>query len=184
MLSEDRIKELIKDYYKNIYAFCLTQLEDADDAHDAVQSVFTLMIERADKLEDNHMKAWLFEVAARSVRNILRQRKRRAKFISFEESYDDIILLEDSSFDFERDSVSEKEILAEKEIILAELSDKERELYQLIYNDKLKQKEISQVLGISLKAVSVRSYRLREKIKKLAQAAFSALLMLIFNFGC
>ena len=46
----------------------------------------------------------------------------------------------------------------------------------------LKIKDVAEKLGISLKAVSVRSFRLRKKIKKLAEAVFSAILMLFMNF--
>lgn len=183
MLSEERIKELIKDYYKSIYGFCLSQLENIDDAQDATQNAFSLLIERADKLEDRYMRAWLFEVASREVFNIRRQRKYKARFFSFEENYDKIVTLEDTGFSLENESVSEESIIDKKEKILGDLSDSEKKLYKMIYIDNLKQREVAEKLGISLKAVSVRSFRLREKIKKLAEAAFSAILMLFMNFA-
>ena len=90
--------------------------------------------------------------------------------------------LEDTGFSLENESVSEESIIDIKEKILGDLSDSEKKLYKMIYMDNLKQREVAEKLGISLKAVSVRSFRLRKKIKKLAEAVFSAILMLFMNF--
>ncbi|MGN1102238.1 MAG: sigma factor-like helix-turn-helix DNA-binding protein, partial [Huintestinicola sp.] len=93
------------------------------------------------------------------------------------------VTLEDTGFSLENESVSEESIIDKKEKILGDLSDSEKKLYKMIYIDNLKQRDVAEKLGISLKAVSVRSFRLREKIKKLTEAAFSAILMLFMNFA-
>ena len=108
--------------------------------------------------EVDHPRAWLY----RSVRNLAFNHLRDQKPES--ELKEDTATAEDNP---PADVLGRNEAIGTMRLLLAEMSDEDRTLIRLKYNDDLKYQEISQRTGLSVSNVG---YRLHHVLKGLADA--------------
>lgn len=180
LIDESRIVEIIKEHYHVIYSFCFSQLKNEADSKDVTQDVFILMTEKAYKLHDNNLRAWLFEVASRKIKLKFRERAKYSGCVYFDDDTCEIPDCVNDVYFFEKEEeLDDKQILEMKEEILSRLTPDEQIMYHDVYVNKMQYSEIAQKLGISEKAANVRSFRLKQKIKKMVKAAFLTLLLLL-----
>lgn len=78
-------------------------------------------------------------------------------------------------------NVSDEEILKQKEFVLKSLSQRDRELYKKIYEEKKTYKEIAKELNIPEKAVGSRAFRLRKKIRNRVNFTFTSIGQIIIR---
>ena len=180
LINKSEVNGIANRYYDDIYRFCLYKLRNPDDAMDVTQEVFLLFQQKGHDLVNNHIRAWLFSVADKKIKDEYKHRKSNLRLIHFDDMaiHGDELLTELD----ETNIVSDEEIELSKTKILAMLSLEEQKLFKLIYQDKLKYNEIARLLNISEKAVNVRAFRMRSKIAKLAQTAFIIILIVLTNF--
>lgn len=182
LIDESRIVELMKEHYQIIYLYCLSLLRNEADAKDVTQDVFELFMEKAEMLEDNNIRSWLFEVASRKVKRVFRERQKQIRVVHFEDDTCEIPeLVDELQLLTENEPVEEEEIVKKKDEILNSLKPHERELYSYVYEEKLQYAQIAQKMGLSEKAVNVRSFRLKQKIKEMVKTAFLTVLLLILS---
>ena len=75
------------------------------------------------------------------------------------------------------------EVIEEKKkSILDSLTEKELELFEMVYTKHMEYKELAKAFDISEHAVRARVYRLRLKIKERAAFIFMAILLLFMRF--
>ncbi len=181
LIDESRIVDIIKEHYHIIYSFCFSQLKSEADAKDVTQDVFFLMMEKSEKLNDNNLRAWLFEVASKKIKVKFRELAKYSGCIYFDDDTCEVPDCVTDVYFFEKEEeLDDEKILEMKEDILSRLTPDEQEIYNDFYVKKMQYSEIAQKLGISEKAANVRSFRLKQKIKKMVKAIFSPLLLLIF----
>jgi len=150
-----------------------------EDAADMTQEVFLLFQEKAGELHDENIRSWLISTAEKKIYRAYRRNLREGTLAYIEELPPDSEALM-SELD-EMNTISDEEVEAAKTHLLSKLSPEEQKLFKLIYQDKLKCREISALYGVSEKTINVRAFRLRSKILKMTRVAFILLLILITN---
>ncbi len=176
MISEDRIKQICDLYYRDVYRYCFSYVHNVEDAKDITQETFAFLIERASKLQDDNIKAWLYSVALIKIKQHNTTQSANNQHISFDDGDSWLLYDEDEIYTIE-DIISKhiydtERIQAEKQKILDSLSESERALYEEAYVKKKKYKEIAKEKGVSNKTINVQTFRLRNKIKAIVKTIF------------
>jgi len=164
--------ELIRPYERTVFALAFSVLKNQADAEDSAQEAFLKAFKYLPQLRSaGTFKSWLFQIAVNEAR--LRRRKEHAHL--FESLDGDRDEFDESDF-MPRQVVDWKEIpsetLARKEIrkhlydALLELPDKYREVFLLRDMQNLNEKEVAEVLKISLSAVKARLHRARLQLRE------------------
>ena len=182
MITAEHSKEIAEAYYEDILKFCSSQLNNEEDARDITQEVFLLFQKKFRELNDTNIKAWLLNVAQKKIFEKFREIKKNTKNISLNENTD---FSKDASFVKQIDDfiyISDEEIEKEKFKIIEKLTPKERELFKMIYIERLKYVEIAERMGTTENAIAIRAVRLKQKIKKMAAVAFAVILLIVFFF--
>lgn len=175
MIDKIKAEIIAKKYYKDIYSYCLSNLNcNEDDASEVTQKVFLLFQEKCEGLEDGNIRGWLYRVAKNKIKEQFREVKKEELYVPLEE--DMLSMDEDEAYRTldEAFNLKDEEIEKYKDIVLKTLTKKEQELYRKIYIEKKKHKEIAEELNITENAVSVRAYRLNNKIKTTVKLMFTS----------
>ena len=182
MIDKKTAEAIAVKYYNDVYRYCLSHLSYNENvAGDITQEVFLLFQQKREKLEDTNIKGWLIRTAENKVLEHFRSIKKDSILIDIEDkgiSYtvDDAFSLFDECF-----LLSDEEIKKHKAIVLKSLTKKEQELYTKIYIEKKKYKEIAEELNTTEKAINLRAFRLRKKIKTLAKLMLTSVGQLIIK---
>lgn len=151
-MTDQEYVRLFKLYGNDIYRFVLSSCRNISDAEDITQNVFIKLLDREEPFtDDNHVKRWLFTVAANECRNIFRS------FWRSRVSYMEDGCLEEKAF-------SQKEHSELYEAV-RQLPQKYRTLVHLYYYEGYSIKEISDILGLKESTVQTRLMRGRRRLK-------------------
>ncbi len=181
LISFERAAKIANLYYDDIYHLCLSRLCKEDDASDVTQEVFLFFQEHCDELDDQFIRAWLYAVADKKIKEQFRAIAKREKELIFgtvfgsHESTDIVYEME------EENKITPEVIEEKKESILSSLSEKELELFEKVYIKHMKYAELAKSMNISENAVTIRVCRLKLKIKERASFIFMALLLLFMK---
>ena len=158
--SKQRFERLFKDSYPLMYRMAFSMVENADDAKDAVNQVFTQMWKGKPKVSDDSVRGYLLAATRNQCLHILRQRQLRREM---EEQ-----LQRDES---ERQDEERQELLRElQQIIDDNLTEQDKRVLELHYNEEMTYAETATVLGISTAAVNKHITRSLAKIRKTLKA--------------
>lgn len=170
MLDKKTINAIAVKYYDDVYRYCFSHLHCSKTAaEDLTQEVFLLLQQKSEKLEDKNIKSWLFKTSENKSYEYYRAVKKDSVLVDLDNdafSYDEneaFILFEECF------PLSDEQIDKYKDIVLKSLTKKEQELYNKIYVEKKKYKEIAEELNTTEKAINLRAFRLRKKITTLAK---------------
>lgn len=159
--SKQRFERLFKDSYPHMYRMAFSMVEDADDAKDAVHQVFTLLWKGKPQIIDNSVKGYLLAATRNQSLHILRQRQLRRQM------EDELLRQTEASQNEERE-----ELLRElQQVIDDNLTEQDRRVLQLHYDEELTYQDTATVLGISASAVNKHITRSLEKIRKTLRIA-------------
>lgn len=182
LISFERATEIANLYYNDIYHLCLSRLKKEENAADVTQEVFLFFQEKYNELEDDYIKAWLYKVADNKIKEQFRAIAKREKELIYgtvfgSQTSTDIL------YEMEEDNkVTPEELEQKKKSILSSLSEKELELFEMVYTKQMEYKELAKAFNVSEHAVRARVYRLRLKIKEKAAFIFMAILLLFMRF--
>ena len=158
--SKQWFERLFKDSYPLMYRMAFSIVENADDAKDAVNQVFTQMWKGKPKVSDDSVKGYLLAATRNQCLHILRQRQLRRQM---EET-----LQRDES---ERQDDERQELLRElQQIIDDNLTEQDKRVLELHYDEDMTYAETATVLGISTAAVNKHITRSLAKIRKTLKA--------------
>lgn len=155
--------ELFHTYYKSLINFCISQGVHAENADDIVSEAFTRAWTKAEQflmLEPIQQKAWLYS----AVVNIIKENKAKAPPTPFSEieNIENFIKDNNDLISFK----SEEDFYGYAEQVYDELeTDKERELFTLIFDERIDYEILSQKYGTSQGNVRVMVSRLRKKLR-------------------
>ena len=159
--SKQWFERLFKDSYPLMYRMAFSMVENADDAKDAVNQVFTQMWKGKPNVSDDNVKGYLLAATRNQCLHILRQRQLRRQM---EES-----LQCDES---ERQDEERQELLRElQQIINDNLTEQDKRVLELHYDEEMTYAETATVLGISTAAVNKHITRSLAKIRKTLKIA-------------
>ena len=158
--SKQRFERLFKDSYPLMYRMAFSMVENADDAKDAVNQVFTQMWKGKPKVSDDSVRGYLLAATRNQCLHILRQRQLRRQM---EEA-----LQSDES---ERQDEEREELMRKLQRIIDDnLTEQDKRVLQLHYDEEMTYAETATVLGISTAAVNKHITRSLAKIRKTLKA--------------
>lgn len=169
MLSQSELQELVELHYRKIYAFCLSQIKDSDDAKDITQDVFVMLCERTDELENENLRAWLYGVAAKKIFSYKRNKQKQGNIVEISDMVCSVGSFEEF-FDSDGNYMDDDAIISKAAEIIDKLSEKDKLLYKRVYIDKAPYSELRDEMGVSGKVLSAKIFHLRERIKKIIAA--------------
>lgn len=169
---EDTYKALFRRYYAGLL-FYATRLVGEDDAEDIVQDVFVEIWRRQDSVEfGEQIQAFLYRSIYTKAINLLKH-----KAVAENYSAAEIEFYQKRTEYYQPDHsevikrIENRKLRSEIRQAIDELPDKCKEVFKLSYLHDMKNKDIADVMGISLRTVEAHMYKalkiLREKLSYL-----------------
>ena len=154
--SKQWFERLFKEDYPHMYRMAFSMVENVDDAKDAVHQVFTQMWKGKPKVNEESVRGYLLAATRNQCLHILRQRELRRQ------------MEEELQMAAEMSSNEEHEELMRElqQVIDENLTEQDRRVLQLHYDEEMTYQETATILGISSSAVNKHITRSLEKIRK------------------
>lgn len=150
--------DIINTYKNPLYATLLRMIKDAQLAQNLVQEAFIKVYEQLGQYKDGSFKSWLYRVAINHTIDELRKKEYSMK----NEELEDTHLVED---EYPEIIYLKKERARQLEGLLSELSEQDRMIFLLRYNNELSYEDISQLLQISVTDVRNKLHRSKKKMR-------------------
>lgn len=154
-------KALFRWYYPSLIFYATRLVGEEEEAEDVVQDVFVELWKRKDHIEiGDQIQAFLYRAVYTRALNVLKHRsvedgycvameeinQRRAEF--YQPDNNEVIR-----------RIEDKELRKEIHDAINELPDKCKEVFKLSYLHDMKNKEIADILGVSLRTVEAHMYK-------------------------
>lgn len=151
------------DLYKlKIINLCYGMVHDTQKAEDLCQDVFLEVYSSIKSFQGkSKLSTWLYRIAVNKTINYLRKEKIKKFFVPIES-----IEYHLHSQDRADLSMQEKEKIEKISKIIDTLSSKQKQAFVMFYYDELPQKEIAEVMQVSLASVEVMIHRAKKTIKE------------------
>ena len=154
--SRQEFEHLFKDNYPHMYRMAFSMVENADDAKDAVHQVFTQMWRSKPQVARESVRGYLLAATRNQCLHQLRTRQLQRQME--EELRQDMALSE---------SEERQELLQQlQQVIEDNLTEQDRRVLSLHYEEDMTYSETAKVLGISASAVNKHITRSLAKIRK------------------
>lgn len=153
--KEQRFSQLVKEHEKTIYAVCYMFSRDAEDVDDLHQEILLRLWQGYDGFEGrSDIRTWIYRVALNYCINFSNKRKReRTRGTTAREA---------ASSDGDLEKCMQMKQLYER---INKLGLVDRSVI-LLWLEGLSYEEIGAILGISVKNVSFKLVRIKERLKK------------------
>lgn len=162
-------KLLFRKYYTNLL-FYATRIVGEDEAKDVVQDVFVELWRRKDSMQiGEQIQAFLYRAVYTRALNVLKHRNVRNEYeaILAEINKKRVEFYQPDSNDVVK-RIEDRELRQELAEAINELPDKCKTVFKLSYLHGMKNKEIAEVMGVSLRTVEAHMYKalkfLRERL--------------------
>ena len=179
-------KTLFRKYYSGLI-FYATRLVGEDDAEDIVQDVFVELWKRKETIDvGEHIQAFLYRSVYTRALNVLKHRDIKGEYSNAME------IINQKRLEFYQPdnndvmmNIENKELMSNINAAINELPEKCREVFKLSYLHDMKNKEIADVLNVSLRTVEAHMYKalkhLRERLKHFSYfVIFLSLVLSVF----
>lgn len=145
--------ELLQRYTLLLLGVCMKYLKQSDEAKDAVQQVFTKVIQEVNRYPVAHFKSWIYTIARNHCLHILRQQAQ----VLPESHLDNYVGNDDNDWLHALQKARNKEtLLVWLEEAVAQLPTHQQQCVSLFYLQKLSYRQISEQTGYTL--LEVKSY--------------------------
>ena len=159
--SRQEFEHLFKDNYPHMYRMAFSMVENADDAKDAVHQVFTQIWRGKPQVARESVKGYLLAATRNQCLHLLRSRQLQRQME--DELRQDMALSE---------SEERQELLQQlQQVIEDNLTEQDRRVLSLHYDDEMTYEETATVLGISTSAVNKHITRSLAKIRQTLKIA-------------
>lgn len=177
VISREEIELCYRNYYNDVFRFCLSRLNEAD-AKDVTQEVFVLLHEKKDKLKySSSIKFWLLDVAGKKIHEEYRAQQKNY----YEELTEDVLTVDSIEYLLTENRITDEEIEQKKQLILSKLKEEEFILYLKAVNEHKSYKQIAEEMSISYDAAKSRITRLGKRLKLAAKLATTPVGLLILK---
>ena len=154
--DKHEFEHLFKDNYPHMYRMAFSMVENADDAKDVVHQVFTQMWRGKPKIADESVRGYLLAATRNQCLHLLRSRQLQRRM--------EDELRQDMA---ESESEERNELLQQlQQVIEDNLTEQDRRVLRLHYEEDMTYGETAKVLGISAAAVNKHITRSLAKIRK------------------
>lgn len=145
-------EQFVKKYYPSIYQYCFLHIHDRNCAEDMAQETFLRFFETIDTYRElGKTKSYLYCIAGNCIKNYYKKKKE---------------VLPGELPDLPEENAGDMELKLDIERAVDSLPDELKEISILYFFQSLKQREIAELLNISVPLVK---YRIREARKKLSE---------------
>jgi RNA polymerase sigma-70 factor (ECF subfamily) len=159
--SAEAFTEIVHQYRDMVFRICFRRLAHVDDANDATQETFAVLLAKAHSLKPFNLKGFLAKAARFSSSELARRRYRRAGRERSIESADQLRSVAANIWDA-------SEALRRRETVdraVAQLRRTDQEVLNARYVEGLTVGEVARRLAISQAAVSQRSFRALRRLR-------------------
>lgn len=154
--GKKEFEHLFKDNYPHMYRMAFSMVENADDAKDAVHQVFTKIWRGKPQVAEESVRGYLLAATRNQCLHLLRSRQLQRQM--------EHELQQDMAVS---DSEECKELLQQlQQVIEDNLTEQDRRVLSLHYEEDMTYSETAKVLGISTSAVNKHITRSLAKIRK------------------
>ena len=154
--SKQTFERLFKDSYPHMYRMAFSLVGNAEDAKDAVNQVFTQMWRGKPQVSQDSVRGYLLAATRNQCLHLLRQRQLQRKM------EEDLKREPQESRDEEREEL----LQALQQVIENNLTEQDRRVLQLHYDEEMTYAETASALGISAAAVNKHITRSLFKIRQ------------------
>ena len=159
--GKKEFERLFKDNYPHMYRMAFSMVENADDAKDAVQHVFAQIWRNKPRVADDSIRGYLLAATRNQCLHTLRSRQLQRQIE--DELRQDIAASENEE---------REELLQQlQQVIDNNLTEQDRRVLSLHYDEELTYAETASVLGISASAVNKHISRSLAKIRQTLKSA-------------
>ena len=153
--SKQEFERLFKDSYPHMYRMAFSMVKNADDAKDAVHQVFAQIWRNKPRIADDSIRGYLLVATRNQCLHLLRSRQLQRQME--EELQQEITASENEE---------REELLQQlRQVIDNNLTEQDRRVLSLHYDDEMTYAETATVLGISASAVNKHITRSLAKIR-------------------
>ena len=154
--SKKEFERLFKEHYPHMYRMAFSMVENADDAKDAVNQVFTQMWRGKPQVAEDSARGYLLAATRNQCLHLLRSRQLQRQM-----EHD---LRQEMPVS---ESEGREELLQQlRQVIDENLTEQDRRVLSLHYEEEMTYNETAKVLGISAAAVNKHITRSLAKIRK------------------
>ena len=159
--SKQKFERLFKDNYPHMYRMAFSLVENADDAKDAVHQVFAQIWRGKPQISEDSIRGYLLAATRNQCLHMLHSRQLQRK------------MEEELQRETEDAQNEEREELLQQlqQVINDSLTEQDRRVLQLHYEDEMTYQETASVLGISASAVNKHITHSLFKIRKTLKIA-------------
>ncbi|MBQ2344028.1 MAG: sigma-70 family RNA polymerase sigma factor [Prevotella sp.] len=159
--SKQEFERLFKDSYPHMYRMAFSMVENADDAKDAVHQVFAQIWRNKPRVVENSIRGYLLAATRNQCLHTLRSRQLQKQM---EEELQQEITASDNE--------EREELLQQlRQVIDNNLTEQDRRVLSLHYDEEMTYAETASVLGISASAVNKHITRSLAKIRQTLKIA-------------
>ena len=169
--SKQRFERLFKDSYPQMYRMAFSMVEDADDAKDAVSQVFTQMWKGRPNVSEESLSGYLLAATRNQCLHILRQRQLQQQMEEELRQTAEERLRVGASAGMSSNQEREELLCELQQVINDNLTEQDRRVIQLHYEEEMTYQETATVLGISTSAVNKHITRSLAKIRETLRIA-------------
>ncbi len=169
--SKQRFERLFKDSYPQMYRMAFSMVEDADDAKDAVSQVFTQMWKGRPNVSEESLSGYLLAATRNQCLHILRQRQLQQQMEEELRQTAEERLRVGASGGMSSNQEREELLRELQQVINDNLTEQDRRVLQLHYEEEMTYQETATILGISASAVNKHITRSLAKIRETLKIA-------------
>ena len=159
--SKQEFERLFKDSYPHMYRMAFSMVENVDDAKDAVHQVFAQIWRNKPRIANDSIRGYLLAATRNQCLHLLRSRQLQRQM---EEELQQEITASDNE---EREEL----LLQLRQVIDNNLTEQDRRVLSLHYDEEMTYAETASVLGISASAVNKHITRSLAKIRQTLKIA-------------
>ena len=153
----ETFESIFKTYYPPVKQFAMKLLKNEDDAQDVAQDVFASLWPKEDVWRDNdQVDKYIYRMAKYKTLNLIR---RRSLELSYQKTQEQDGFVRDAlQHESAHDSVCYEELALMLRMAIDSLPTRRREIFKLSRYEHLSNKEISEMMNISLRTVENHIY--------------------------
>ena len=165
-MNRSQLEQCIRDYGKDLYAFCCRITQNVQEAEELYQDTFLKAMELLHSMEyENNPKSYLLSIALRLWKNKKRKYAWRNRIAGMTELTPEIVDRE-AAENLPEEEMIQREINIRVRKAVAGLEEKYRLPIYLFYTAELSVKEISRILKLPQGTVKTRLYHARKILKE------------------
>ncbi len=174
--SQADFKTLVETYQEKVRNTCFRFLNNIEDAEDVSQEVFIQVYESIDRFRDEaKLSTWIYRIAVNKSLDLIRRKKRKKRFAvltSLFGSGEDNKELEPPALGNPQKSLEDKEHKKILNWAVSNLPDNQKTAITLSKYEGFSNKEIAEIMNISLSALEALIHRAKQNLRKQLYAYF------------